>query len=569
MENSDLNLNSNNLKNITFNSTSLILSKSHSLNDVFSCNNETYNINKIEDNKSPILNSYKQIPDNRMEHYLNEYYNNLYNTIYYDKKQNLNKRKINTNQGQIPSIFSSLAVSPINSNQQHMLYENKNNSNYNNIEKIKDNNKINDNLYEKENNKISNKIFNIPEDLLIEYNNGKRLMELRNKYLSNSSLILLKNNNDINENINNFNNNINLKNDIIYNNHNNRQKDINDNNLNDKQNVSKINNNNKISKLEKLEINNYENIKEIIYDNNKLDNNNNNSMSSKKYLYETDWINEKNFNNDFNKESKSLKTINNIELSKEFKSILSSNNINSDINNENNQNNDKLMNIIMEIQNKYNTLQNDFKILNEKSKNSLKEKDIYKNHLIEENNKLKIIIDKYEIVLGLLLSYINEINNFFNLREIEYFYLKQNIKNNTDDYEKSNYFNELSLFLKKCKDNIIYENENNKLNEINLVMNDENKNYNNYNNEELNLNIIKRKINKVDKNLYNKNSNNKSKDNYEISDKNQKKRLIKSCESKHNKRKKSSINNELMNKNKNIFNFTKKKKKNKNKIFEM
>ena len=37
-----------------------------------------------------------------------------------------------------------------------------------------------------------------------------------------------------------------------------------------------------------------------------------------------------------------------------------------------------------------------------KNKNSLKEKDIYKHYLIEQNNKLKTINDRYEIIINCL-----------------------------------------------------------------------------------------------------------------------------------------------------------------------
>ena len=59
-----------------------------------------------------------------------------------------------------------------------------------------------------------------------------------------------------------------------------------------------------------------------------------------------------------------------------------------------------------------------FMILNGKNNTTFRDKDIYEHHLISENDKIKKIIDKYELVLDFLLSYINEINIFFYLKKI-------------------------------------------------------------------------------------------------------------------------------------------------------
>ena len=75
---------------------------------------------------------------------------------------------------------------------------------------------------------------------------------------------------------------------------------------------------------------------------------------------------------------------------------------------------------------------------------------MYKNFLIEENNEFKNINNNYEIILEMLISYINETNKlYFNFDQIEYFNLKQNIYN-----KKTKCINELSDFLKKCKENL-------------------------------------------------------------------------------------------------------------------
>ena len=165
------------------NNDSLLLPKSHSTNDLHIIKeNKNTNLSNIDHLKS-------QIPDSRMEQYINEYYNNLYNIIYSCKDYDLNNRKINKNRNSVPSLFSNLPISPIDNAQSPIVYSNL--FYENNINKIDKNgiNEKNNNYYTIDNNFFSKK-FN--DELLIEYNNKKRLMELRNKYLSNSSLIFLK-----------------------------------------------------------------------------------------------------------------------------------------------------------------------------------------------------------------------------------------------------------------------------------------------------------------------------------------------------------------------------------------
>ena len=191
-------------------------------------------------------------------------------------------------------------------------------------------------------NKTSNDIFNLPDDLLIEYNNRKRLDELRQKYLSNSSLRFLRKKDEI------IKNNQNLKKE--------EEKNNNDIKSNEKKNQS--------------EINNY------------------------------------------------------------------------------NNNEEYLKNIILEMKFKYDKLYQDFNVLIEnKNMSEINEKHLYKNYLIEENNELKNINNNYEIVLEMLISYINEANKIlFNSPKIEYFNLKQNIWN-----KNLNCLDELSNYLEKCK----------------------------------------------------------------------------------------------------------------------
>ena len=294
------------------------------------------------------------IPENRMEQYLSEYYQYLYN-VQNKESENYNSliaNSVNSNTRNIQNSKLNLMMSPIE-----------------NIKKSS-NNSVN-------NNKI------LPDDLLIEYDNRKRLEELRNKYLSNSSLLFLR-----------------------------------------KKNEPKIN-----------------------------------------YYYPKE-------------EDK-----NNEKIYKENNNNININNINS-INKDENKKEIDLKNVIFDLKFKYEKLQNEFKILTEnknkykenyRNKKIRKEKDTprntYKNYLIEENNKLRKINDNYEIIMEMLISYINETNKlYFNLDQIEYFNLRQNIWN-----KDTNCINELSDFLEKCKNNLAnisinsnFRNKSNKKNKNNL-----------------------------------------------------------------------------------------------------
>ena len=296
------------------------------------------------------------IPENRMEQYLSEYYQYLYN-VQNKESENYNSliaNSVNSNTRNIQNSKLNLMMSPI------------------------------ENIKKSSNNSVNNNNKILPDDLLIEYDNRKRLEELRNKYLSNSSLLFLR-----------------------------------------KKNEPKIN---------------YYYPKEEAKNNEK--------------------INKENYNNNIN-----------------------INNINS-INKDENKKEIDLKNVIFDLKFKYEKLQNEFKILTEnknkykenyRNKKIRKEKDTprntYKNYLIEENNKLRKINDNYEIIMEMLISYINETNKlYFNLDQIEYFNLRQNIWN-----KDTNCINELSDFLEKCKNNLAnisinssFRNKSNKKNKNNL-----------------------------------------------------------------------------------------------------
>ena len=279
-------------------------------------------------------NNYKNnfIPDYRMEQYLNEYYNYLYSTKDSEKENNSS----NTNNTIITNKNKSNNISNIPNS--------KNNS-------IIDNKKYNNNF------SINNTTLNLPDDLLIEYNNRKRLEELRKKYLSSSSLRFLRKKDEI-----------------------------------------KIEENKQEEKIDKKENINISNIKE-----------------------------------EKNNEDELKNAI--LDLKLKYDKLLKAFNILSENKNKNKEDD---------------TNQN----INRKEKDIYKDKDthknMYKNFLIEENNELKNINNNYEIILEMLISYINETNKlYFNFDQIEYFNLKQNIYN-----KKTKCINELSEFLKKCKENL-------------------------------------------------------------------------------------------------------------------
>lgn len=301
----------------------------------FNRNNSTGNLIERKN-----INKTNYIPENRMEEYLCEYYQNLYNENDKDSYNSLVSNSINNKTINIPNSKMNSIITPIE-----------------NTKKVS-NKSLNDN-------------FMLPDDLLIEYNNRKRLDELRKKYLSSSSLLFLR-----------------------------------------KKNESKINNN-----YPKEEAKNNE---KIIKENQNF----NINYEDKK---EPDLKNEI-FDLKFKYE----------QLQKEF-------------------------NNLAENKNKFKGNYKNKKIKKEKET----PKNTYKKYLIEENNKLKKINDNYEIVMEMLISYINETNRlYFNMDQIEYFNLRQNILN-----KNTKCINELSDFLEKCKENLA----NNSINSN--IKNKTNKNY--------------------------------------------------------------------------------------------
>ena len=321
--------------------------------------------------------------------------NNFYNR---NSPLSLNKNKSTGDLFEKENQYKNCFIPDINMKQylSENIYSTKNSDKENsNINIINQNlNLISRNENIKNDNNFSLNNINLPDDLLIEYNNRKRLDELRKKYLSNSSLRFLRKKDEL--------------------------------------------------KIRKEESKNNENI-------------------IPKYK------------NDYKKID-------------EYKNEMKSNN------------EDNLKNIILDLKIKYENLQNEFNYLLENNdkinmvNKNKKEEDIYTKYLIEENKKLKNINNKYEMIIELLISYVNETNKlFFNLEQIEYFNLKQNILN-----KKTKCINELSNFLEKSKinisNNIDFKNINykkikikdknvistkNNLNKKNSIFNSNNKRHNN------------------------------------------------------------------------------------------
>ena len=321
--------------------------------------------------------------------------NNFYNR---NSPLSLNKNKSTGDLFEKENQYKNCFIPDINMKQylSENIYSTKNSDKENsNINIINQNlNLISRNENIKNDNNFSLNNINLPDDLLIEYNNRKRLDELRKKYLSNSSLRFLRKKDEL--------------------------------------------------KIRKEESKTNENIIP-------------------------------NYKNNYKKID-------------EYKNEMKSNN------------EDNLKNIILDLKIKYENLQNEFNYLLENNdkinmvNKNQKEEDIYTKYLIEENKKLKNINNKYEMIIELLISYVNETNKlFFNLEQIEYFNLKQNIWN-----KKTKCINELSNFLEKSKinisNNIDFKNINykkikikdkniistkNNLNKKNSIFNSNNKRHNN------------------------------------------------------------------------------------------
>ena len=121
--------------------------------------NSIFNKNRNSDELIEQENEYRNnfIPYKKMDQYINEYNNYFYST----KNSEIENSKIN-----IPTNIENKQIINLKANF---------------IEKRKK----------------DNDIFNLPDDFLIEYNNRKRLDELRQKYLSNSSLRFLRKKDEI------------------------------------------------------------------------------------------------------------------------------------------------------------------------------------------------------------------------------------------------------------------------------------------------------------------------------------------------------------------------------------
>ena len=111
----------------------------------FNRNNSTGNLIERKN-----INKTNYIPENRMEEYLCEYYQNLYNENDKDSYNSLVSNSINNKTINIPNSKMNSIITPIE-----------------NTKKVS-NKSLNDN-------------FMLHDDLLIEYNNRKRLDEFKNK----------------------------------------------------------------------------------------------------------------------------------------------------------------------------------------------------------------------------------------------------------------------------------------------------------------------------------------------------------------------------------------------------
>ena len=554
--NNDYNYNRKNFNSISYRNAPLNMTKSHSTNELFLNNNEFKYFPRNENEKNAkISQKYEEIPEHRIEEYFNDYYDNLYNKILLKKEKSINKNELN------PTIHSSfsdlaLALSPI----EYIPSPKDINNNINSNNFFYSRNRSNDiykNKYNTIDNNYFNKNINLPNDLLIEYDNKKRLLELRNKYLTSSSVKFLKQKDEnCKNNIeNNFEKSISKIDYNKYINNNNIYKDINiKNELYNKNNSNNFCSNESSIKLyDKLLLRNKEDkIKNLKYFSSSLSN---------QYINRNS---EFNANLDFNK---SLKSVNNMDASKELKSLLLSKIEDKNKSITNNFNNEQLLNTINEIKNKYNKLQNEFNnILNERKNNFVNEKDSIEHYLIEENNKLKNINNKFEMVFDFLISYINEINKYFKIEQIEYFKLKQNIINSMiDDSSKNKYINDLSEFLKDCQEKIIYQNFY-KINESNILRKDKKDNYEDLDNLEnkyyLNNKNIKNKYNRSKKISNSKNCNSITvKEKRNLSAINNKNKFINSSRISINSTiNKTCVKNSLLSKNKKVNNLFKKKK---------
>ena len=127
---------------------------------------------------------------------------------------------------------------------------------------------------------------------------------------------------------------------------------------------------------------------------------------------------------------------------------------------------------LKQLQLKYNILKHEFnQLLNIKKKDFNKEsnniniiyginqyqKDQFKDFLLKENNILKYENKNYEDLLIPLVKYINDINDLFNTNKIEFFKIKEIIKdfNHNNANKTKNQINNFVSMLNECKEEII------------------------------------------------------------------------------------------------------------------
>jgi hypothetical protein len=116
--------------------------------------------------------------------------------------------------------------------------------------------------------------------------------------------------------------------------------------------------------------------------------------------------------------------------------------------------NRELINILRNINEKYKMLKSEYidlyKSININNLNS-NENDEYKNYLSDENKTLKIKLDNYENIFTVMTSYINDMSNKLNLKKINIIDLKNNI--NINEFQKNTKNTPLNDFIHILNDN--------------------------------------------------------------------------------------------------------------------
>ena len=105
----------------------------------------------------------------------------------------------------------------------------------------------------------------------------------------------------------------------------------------------------------------------------------------------------------------------------------------------------ELINTIRNIFNKYNILKDEYIELYKNTNNlEFYENDEYAKYLNNENNNMKIKINNYDKIFPSIIYYINDINNAFNLKKINFTELKENINTNSNKNQLNIFINELN-----------------------------------------------------------------------------------------------------------------------------